>query len=134
MKRIFSLILTTLIAIPLLSPLRGLAAEQPEPPFDGYLVRLNETEVHDNLSLLSAEDCLEVSEGLCLVDDLETVRSLDQVGLVSYYEPNYQLELLEGEDYTPTQWSLLAANAQAAWTHTDAAGQYDMRAPGSRWR
>lgn len=130
MKRIFSLILTTLIAIPLLSPLQGLAAEQPEPPFDGYLVRLNETEVHDNLSLLSAEDCLEVSEGLYLVDDLETVRSLDQMGLVSYYEPNYRLELLEGEDYTPNQWSLLAANAQAAWTHTDAVGQYDMRGAG----
>ena len=130
MKRILSLILAVLAAVPLLCPLQSLAAEQPEVPFDGYLVRLNETEVRDSLSLLSAADCLEVSEGLCLVDDLETAQSMDELGIVSYYEPNYRLELLEGEGYTPTQWSLLAVDAQTAWDHTDEAGQYDMRGTG----
>lgn len=130
MKRIFSLILAAIMAVPLLPPLRSLAAELPEAPFDGYLVRLNETGIGNSLSLLSSEDCQEVSEGLCLVDDLETVQSMDELGLVSYYEPNYRLELLEGEGYTPAQWSLLAVDAQAAWTHTDEAGRYDMRGTG----
>ena len=101
MKRILSLILAVLAAVPLLCPLQSLAAEQPEVPFDGYLVRLNETEVRDSLSLLSAADCLEVSEGLCLVDDLETAQSMDELGIVSYYEPNYRLELLEGRVTRP---------------------------------
>lgn len=130
LRRFLALILTILTAVSLAVPLPVLAAEEPAADFDGYLVRLNETGEADSLTLLSTDSCSEVSDGLCLVEDLDTVQAMDQLGLVEYYEPNYRLELLDAGEYTPTQWNLLATNAQAAWEHTDAGGRFDARGDG----
>lgn len=129
MKRLFCLALAALTTFSVLSPLRGRAAEPSSPEFDGYLVRLKNTQ--DGLALLNADDGQQISDGLWLVDELETAQAMDELGLAAYYEPNYRLELLEGEsDYTPAQWNLLVTGAQAAWNHTDEAGVYDARGDG----
>lgn len=126
-KRIISLILAVVTVFPLLIPLQGQAAE-PEADFDGYLVRLKEAAVQDSLTLFSADSPDTVTDEFCLVEDLETAQAMERAGLAEYYEPNYRLELLDGEErYTPTQWNLLAVHAQAAWDHTDASGDYDAR-------
>lgn len=128
-KRFLTLILAVLAAASLLPPLRGQAAEAPE--FDGYLVRLNDAGERNSLALLSGDGWEEISDDLYLVEDLDTAQAMDQLGLAAYYEPNYRLELLDGgEDYTPSQWNLLAVNAQAAWAHTDETGDYDARGDG----
>lgn len=106
-------------------------AAGPEADFDGYLVRLNDAGMQNSLALLDREDGRTVADGLCLVEDLETAQAMDRLGLAAYYEPNYRLELLDGEaTYSPTQWNLLAVHAQAAWDHTDASGGYDARGDG----
>ena len=126
-KRFFTLILAVLTAACLLSPPAALAVE-PEADFEGYLVRLSDTAVQNSLTLLDTGGSREVSDGLYLVEDLETAQAMDRLGLVDYYEPNYRLELLDnGTDYTTTQWNLLAVHAQAAWDHTGASGSYDTR-------
>ena len=130
-KRFLSLLLAALTALALTGPLQGRAAQSTEPDFDGYLVRLKDADERDGPSLLGAYDSQAVTDDICLVDDLETARAMTQSGLAEYYEPNYELELLEGEaPYTPTQWNLLAVNAQAAWEHTGAGGIYDARGDG----
>lgn len=127
MRRFLSLLLAVLLAGFLLAPLQGQAAEEAE--FDGYLVRLNDAGARNGLMLLGADGWEEVTDGLYLVEDLETALAMDQLGLAAYYEPNYRLELLEG-DCTTAQWNLLAVNAQAAWDHTDSAGSHDARGDG----
>ena len=82
MRRFLALILTILTAVSLAVPLPVLAAEGPAADFDGYLVRLNETGEADSLTLLGTDSCSEVSDGLCLVEDLDTVQAMDQLGLV----------------------------------------------------
>lgn len=128
-RRLVCVALAALTALALLPAVPGQAAE--EPGFDGYLVRLSDACRGEGLSLMSAADTgEEIADGICLVEDLETARALEELGVADYYEPNYCLELLEGEDYVPTQWNLLAVNAQAAWTHTDSQGQHDMLGTG----
>ena len=122
--------LALLTAVPLLLPPQGQAAE-PEADFDGYLVRLNDTGLQNSLTLFDTGSSREVADGLYLVDGLEDAQIMEQLGLVEYYEPNYLLELLDGEEaYTPTQWNTLAVHAQAAWDHTDASGSHDARGDG----
>lgn len=129
MRRLLALALAVLALLPPFASLTGRAAESQEAAFDGYLVRLKEDVSGERLSLLAADDCQAVRQDLWLVEELETAQALEELGLAAYYEPNYQLELLEGE-YQSTQWSLLAVDAQAAWNHTDETGRYDTRGDG----
>ena len=122
--------LAMLLALLLLPASPARAAEREQTEYDGYLVRVSETQEWDGLSLLDAGSWEEISENLYLVEDLDTARAMDRMGGVEYYEPNYRLELLETESYTPTQWNLLAIHAQAAWDHTDHQGDYDARGTG----
>lgn len=93
----------------------GLAAQASDAQYDGYIVKLSETPRRSSLSAL-ANDCLEpvpYSDDLYLTDDLDSIKSLIDSGLVEYVEPNYILEPLDdGSESYPNdpqyhgQWTL----------------------------
>ncbi len=80
------------------------------PPFDGYLVRLEEP------SAPLPQGVTRVSDGICRADDAAALAELDALGQLGEVEPNYVVECLDYTDgYTPIQWNLLLTKTQSAW-------------------
>lgn len=110
----------TVIAAMLIAVFAGLQPIQAaDAPYDGYIVKMNLPSRRAGLSSLADEGLQPVSymDGLYLTDDLDSIESYVDSGLVEYIEPNYILEPLgDAPESTPDdarypdQWTLDAIN------------------------
>ncbi|MEA4920251.1 MAG: S8 family serine peptidase [Clostridiaceae bacterium] len=108
------------IAAMLIAVLAGLQPIQAsDAPYDGYIVKMNFSSRRAGLSALADEGLQPVSymDGLYLTDDLDSIESYIDSGLVEYIEPNYILEPLDDAPLStpddtryPDQWTLDAIN------------------------
>ena len=130
MKKLFHifLILTLLAASAIAPSAYALELPEAEVEFYGYLVRISDND--EPLGLMAEVETPgeQVCDNLYFAKDANALWEFAELGIITYCEPNYVLEVQA--DYTATHWSTASVNAQAAWNHTNTAAEHDMRGNG----
>jgi len=93
------------------------ATAEPEPEFDGYIVKLRESGARLFSADTSGLDALCPEENLFRADELSDIEELQIHGLVEYAEPNYRVQLFAdvNDPYYSRQWNVTEIGAPAGW-------------------